>query len=558
MKELFKFQVEKYLTIFFDDKIDIHGRIFRDFEMTTNELGCFDFHEVPAKRKKLEFIKNGDTSESNSDYVENYGNPLTTVRKDYLMIVVESSDDKVSLKIFDGSRVRGVGKSHFRIRKNVMYLTINKNTGDVYNGYLKNFNLKHKSIKLIQKNNFYFNHSHAIVHKIKSSIGYGNQLNEKIMEAINIFVGEFSKVEPDEKYVLSQKLLEFYLKKKNIKYPNNYKLFWTDYEHKISLPFIRKNGNKLIDAFMKKNELKGASIKKALHEATQINMPILNMALFMFPNDWVYQDEKFINKCLHFSEKGNIFYGGNLGSNIDELNMSDVEKKRVFNIFQEVLSHKIQLYTFFDHIRFYRELKILGEEIKWMSKDKETFQEEHIVFSDKLDYYKKGHYERIYPDYMYKMLEEKIIINNEVYYPVLLNNSTSYNHESLSQSNCVKNYIGTCGSIIISLRRKDVNSEDRSTIEFRINNKPNENISFTVPQALGRFNSRLTEDWEQPVELLKKRFFKCIKDNRFQTVKLKKIFKNGKELSSNSNWDLYGNLIWESVDITNYYTTNYY
>jgi hypothetical protein len=156
------------------------------------------------------------------------------------------------------------------------------------------------------------------------------------------------------------------------------------------------------------------------------------------------------------------------------------------------------------------------------------------------------------------MLEEKIIINNEVYYPVLLNNSTSYNHESLSQSNCVKNYIGTCSSIIISLRRKDVNSEDRSTIEFRLKNKPNENISFTVPQALGRFNGKLTEDWEQPVELLKKRFFKCIKDNRFQTVKLKKIFKNGKELSSNSNWDLYGNLIWESVDITNYYTTNYY
>jgi hypothetical protein len=135
----------------------------------------------------------------------------------------------------------------------------------------------------------------------------------------------------------------------------------------------------------------------------------------------------------------------------------------------------------------------------------------------------------------------------------LLDDTTNYNHESLSQSNCVKNYVGTCSSIIISLRRKDINSEERSTIEFRIASRPNEKISFTVPQALGRFNARLTEDWDGPLEFLKKRFYKCIRDKRFETVKLKKIFRNGKELSSDSGWDEYGGLRWDSVDITKYY-----
>ena len=57
MKELFKFQVEKYLTIFFDDKIDIHERIFRDFEMSQNESGGFNFNQVVMDPTKDVFIK---------------------------------------------------------------------------------------------------------------------------------------------------------------------------------------------------------------------------------------------------------------------------------------------------------------------------------------------------------------------------------------------------------------------------------------------------------------------------------------------------------------------
>ena len=553
MKELFKFQIEKYLTVFFNDKTDISGKTFRDFEMVRRHDGDFDFLEVAAKPKRLEFTMH-KSSKSNSDYVENYGNPLTTIRKDYLMIVVETNGDKVSLKIFDGTRIRGVGKSYFRIRKNLKYLTLNKKTGDVYFGSLRNYNLKTKSGRQISRNNFHSNFAQIMVQNIKSNACFNNEVTDNLIEAFKVFAKEFGTVNPDIQQTLSEKLLEFYLKKKGIKYPNNYKLFWKDYENRLSLKFIRKNGYKLVDAFMKKNELKGTSIKKVLHEATALNIPILQMALFIFPNDWVYQDEKLIESCLHYNEEQMSFYGHNLGENIDELNMSDVEKRRLFDLFRnEVLSHKISLYTLLDHIRFYRELKILGEEIKWMAKDKKTFQDEHVDFSDKLDFYKKGHYQRIYPRYMYEMLEEPFDFNNETYYPKLLDDTTNYNHESLSQSNCVKNYVGTCSSIIISLRRKDINSEERSTIEFRIASRPNEKISFTVPQALGRFNARLTEDWDGPLEFLKKRFYKCIRDKRFETVKLKKIFRNGKELSSDSGWDEYGGLRWDSVDITKYY-----
>jgi hypothetical protein len=557
MEELFKFQVEDYFNIFYSDKTEVEDRSFRDYEMIPIHNGAgelnFLFKERPYKPKKLEFTKVSESTE-HSDFIENYGNPLTSVKKVYMMIVVEKNDKKVSLKIFNGSRLRGAGKTHFRVRKNVIYLTLNKETGDVYYGTLNGFNLKKKSTKSISKNNFYANYFQILHHKVTSHVTTCHDMSEKLVEALNIFVSDFSSANANIKIALSDVLLEFYLNKKNIKYPNNFKLFFKDYEYRLPLPFIRKNGNKLIEAFMNKNELKGASIKKALHEATTLNLPILNMVLFMFPNDWVYQDEDLIKKCLHFNSNSNTFHLVDLGENIEELNMSNVEKRRMFDLFRnEVVTQKVMLHTFFDHISFYRQLKIFGEEVKWMAKNKADFQTEHVEFSDRVDFYKKGHYYRIYPHYMYDMIQEPFTIKDETYYPVLLDNSTNYNDESLTQSNCVKNYVGTSGAIIISLRRKSINSDVRSTIEFRIANKPNEKMSFTVPQALGKFNSRLTEDWNEPLDFLKKRFFKCIRDSKFETVKLKKVFKNGKELSSDSSWDEYGNLRWESVDITKYY-----
>lgn len=555
MKELFKFQTEDYSTIFFSDVTEVEDRSFREYQMVPLRGGDgkvdFLFKERPYKPKKLEFTRLSESCE-HSVYVENYGNMLASIRKKYAMIVVESDENKVSLKIFTGSRIRSRGSNHFRIRKNLTYLTLNKITGDVYYGKLNNYNLKKKARKGISKNIFY-NGFAQLLRQTVHSISVRADMKDILMEAINVFTSDFSVSVNNDKTQLNERLIQYYLQKKNIKYPNNYKLFYDSYEHRLPLPLIRKNGNKLIDAFMKKHGLSGSTIKKALHVAEKINVSILNLAIFLFGDDWVTQDEKLIMDCLHFTNE-NTFYTNTLGENPDELNMSTTEKRRMFDIFKGyVVKGKIQLHTFFDHIRFYRELKLFGEKVKWMAKDLKEFTGEHVDFSDRVDHYKMGTYYRTYPKYMYEMIEEPLIVNETTYYPVLLDSTKNYNHESQIQSNCVKNYVGTSGSIIISLRKESIDSEVRSTIEFRIANKPNEKISFTVPQALGRFNNKLTEDWDEPLEILKKKFFKCIRDKRFETVKLKKIFKNGKELSSESSWDDYGNLIWESVDITKYY-----
>jgi hypothetical protein len=302
---------------------------------------------------------------------------------------------------------------------------------------------------------------------------------------------------------------------------------------------------------MKKNDLKGGAVKKALHTCKRINVPMLNLAYFLFPEEWVNQDLDLIILSLEY-DTSNTYYNYDLGENIDELNLTKIELRRVFMIFKHALLSHINLYTFFDHIRFYRELKILGEEVKWVANNLSSFNKEHGEYTEKVEYHKKGIYHRIYPEYMYKLLGEPITYHNDKYYPVLLDETSNYVMESAIQSNCVKTYIGTSGSYIVSLRKGNVDSEERATIEFRLR-KIQDTITFVTPQMLGRFNGKLSDEWDEPIQVLKTIFDSCLQDKRFEPVKIKKVFKNNKELISDTYWDDDGRLRWSSVDVTKYY-----
>jgi len=546
MVELFKYNVEQYKTIFMDDKIDI----------IRGEEEYYDF-DVPVwetrKKGRLVKFKVKRESMSHEDYINNYGNPLCYVRKDYITLVVESNSEKVSLKIFEGSRLRVAGRSYFIIDKSMEFITMTKKTGDLYYGTLKHYQKKKKFSKTLSKNNFVFNYSPKLLQTLRNSLfsdEYASNAPKQLIQALDIFVKDLSGWSVGTKS-FTEVLLKYYLDKKGIKYPDNFPVFWSQWERKLNLSDLRKHDNKLVDTFMRKNDLKGNSVKKALHVCKKINIPMLNMGYFLFPKDWINQDYELILNLLDF-DSIHSFYNHDLGDDIDELNLTRAELRRVFDIFKLTVSNQINLHTFFDHIRYYRELKILGEEVKWLSTDTKTFNHEHSEYTERIDYYRKGTYSRIYPDYMYEYLSLPITVNQDKYYPVLLDETSDYIMESTIQSNCVKNYIGNSGSYIVSLRKGSIDSEIRATIEFRIY-KIGDKITFTIPQMLGKFNQKLDEDWDTPILLLRTKFSDCINDERFEPVKIKKTFKNKKELTSDTYWDEMGALRWSSVNITSYY-----
>jgi hypothetical protein len=73
-------------------------------------------------------------------------------------------------------------------------------------------------------------------------------------------------------------------------------------------------------------------------------------------------------------------------------------------------------------------------------------------------------------------------------------------------------------------------------------------ISIERFQSLGRFNDRLSEEWNDVLFKLDEVMLSYVKDDRFETVKIIKKT-NGKEFTSDSTWEEFGpeiprTLIW--------------
>lgn len=547
-EELFKVKYERYncTTHHTSTPIDYpHPSIPTDSDNYVSWLDDVSDEKPQRTTKKrkprLVYIEK-ESHSSEETYVENYGNPLASVSKNYVMLIVEKQEHKVSLKLFWGYRVRTVGNSWFKLNRNVEYITVNTKTGDVYNGYLRNYQKKRKATKKINKNFFGSEPINSIKSKIRNILGdYVKNHYEVSTEAISKFMFEVDKLEEFGTLDFEKRIFKYYLDKKGIKHPNNFYLFDKALFGPKIRKILKKCDNKLIDAFMKENDLVGKKLKTALHNCTSLNIDLYIKAKKIFGDDWINQEPDFILKILN--SHPTIGYG-NMVIPAEFTNViGRDELRKVFRIFKRVyFDGVLNSSTFYDHIRMYTELKLYGEtDLRWNSDDdkQHVFREEHLNWTDKLQFYKRGYYERIYPNYTYDLIEKVI----DDYYPVILDNSTKYNEESSYQSNCVKTYIGRPSSLIISLRKGSPSSEERATIEYKISNNGKHVVVDRV-QSLGRFNSKLDEHWSVPLFKLDECLLSYIKDKRFETVKLTKKCANGTYLESGSEWDELGNLKW--------------
>jgi len=546
-EEIFKVKFEKYECVTFHDSTTLsypHPRINNPLTVESPSWIDEEVEEKPQRTPKkrnerLVWIEK-ENFDSDEKYIENYGNPLTKVCKTYSMVVVEKQEHKVSMKLFWGFRERRVGNTWFKTSKNVEYITVNTKTGDVYTGYLHNFQKKRKATKKINKNSFVSEPINTFKMKLRNLLStFTTKHYEISMEAISKFIFEIDKREDFEKLDFEKRLFRFYLNNKGIKYPNNFHLYSKVLIGKKIRKELKKRDKKLVDAFMGERGLSGKKLKTALHRCSSLNVSLYENAKQLFGDDWVNQEPDFIINTLNCEHSS-------LGRSVpvEFVNViSKEELRRVFRLFKRVyFDGVLDNFTFIDHIRMYTELKLYGEQdLKWMSDEgsKEFFREEHLDWTDKIQFYKRGHYNRIYPTYLYDLIEKPI----GDYYPVVLDCSTNYNEESSLQSNCVKTYIGRPSSLIISLRKGSPNSDDRATIEYKFSNNGNYIVSGRV-QSLGRFNSKLDEHWMTPLFKLDEHVLSYVKDKKFETVKLTKKCANGTLLESDSEWDEFGTLRW--------------
>ena len=547
MKEvLFKKEYEKYETV----EHESHSPFPYFTKKIKDEILGIEAEVGPVPTKKHPLFIHKKTNNTEEEFVARFADQMYSVHRLHSTVVVERDGDKVAIKLFFGFKHRRPGVVWFKQSKNVQFISVNTKTGDVYVGGIDNYHLKTKARKRIRRNYFFGEPLMMLSSLIRSRFRIHNEDVEIANDAISTFI---NAIDPNEGFgdlTWNQRLFKFYLTKKGVKFPNNFHIYTTALVGPEIKKSLKKNGNRMVDAIMDLNKFSGKKIKKALHTCDDLNLRMYEYGRNMFGDDWMNQDEELILKCLN----SDILYYPPHETFLEFVTTEEL--KRVFKLFKQVIINgTLDGSTFFDHIRFYTDLKLYEPNIKWMASDdnRSDFRHEHLDWTDKLQSYRQGTYYRQYPDYTYTVISKPITSDDGVYYPVVLDSSKNYNEESAIQSNCVKTYIGKAGSIIVSLRKGGVDSDERATIEYNMTKGlMNESVRINRGQSLGRFNKGLPENWNEVLLKLDERMLYYINEKEFDTVKIKKVLKSGLELESSSNWDTTGRLVWDTKEINDY------
>jgi len=513
-----------------------------------------ELEDGPRPTKKHPLFVHKQTHRDEEEFVTRFADQMYAVTRSNTTVVLERDGDKVALKLFWGYKHRRPGVVWFNTIKNFEFISVNTKTGDVYVGGIDNYHLKRKSKKRIRRNYFInepLNHlGISIRNCITRVVGSDSPEVDCVKEVMSIFIETIDPIDNFGELTNNQRLFKFHLNKRGVKFPNNFHIYANEWFGPNIKKLLKKTDNRMVDAVMLHRELSGKQIKKALHNCDDLNIGMLNWARNTFNDDWVNQDYELILGCLN-----SIITYYPTQENFKQF-VTNEELKRVYRLFRHAIIYgTLDAYTFYDHIRFYCELKLFEPNIKWMSSDdnKSDFRYEHLDWVEKLQSYKEGVYYRKYPEYSYQVITEPIEHDGEVYYPVLLDNSKNYNEESATQSNCVKTYIGKSSSMIVSLRKGGIDSDVRATIEYKLTQAlVTKTIHIDRVQSLGRFNQKLTEEWDDVLFKLDRRMLYYVKDENFDTVKIKKVHKSGLELESSSYWSDNGRLVWdkEKIDST--------
>lgn len=486
-------------------------------------------------------------------YLQNYNNLCSSIYHDSVKILTEKYQNKISLKIFLNVRTRQLSSRFFKKNTRLFFLTYNFETNDLYVGKLTNYHKKRKKNKTIRRNDYKgtFESFTVKVRRILNQFDDFNSLfvkqqNEMVNSIYHSFLQEFPEWKMDIPLSETDSFLyKNYLLKKNIKFPNNFASFMNLYPQP-TLKIYRKCKNKMVEGFMYINGLKGKKINAILNEVKLVNFEFFKYTISLFGYEYIISKSKEdIKKILEYPN----FFSGTPGVNSEFKSIIDImtriEKDRVYNVMFDN-SDDIGLWTFLDHIQFYHIINKY-EKIKWLSKTSEEFKQEHLTWSAKVDEIKNYIVTRHYDENLLKYIEIPIDTLGVKYYPKVLTKNTDYLEESLTQSNCVKTYKQKARSLIISLRKGDLFSKERLTIECIFTKSDKNEIILKRIQTRARFNEPPGDNWNKVLQIIDFRLYSHLYLHNMVLPSI--TIENKYEVKTyNSYFDENGNLSWIDFD----------
>ena len=499
--------------------------------------------------KHYVFTFDKSVNNDKEEFEKNYGNPLCDVTVFRSTFVVEENEDKICLKVFYCGKHRKAGEVFFRKSTKLNYITFNKKTNIFTVGKNTEYHKKRGKGKgsVVRRNSFPVSLTTDVYHSFMNGLDDTKTYNLEITEGINVFLSKIGAEKVLNYIGLPMSLFGCLLDKQGVKKPDNWRGYYNVYPKPTKKDY-KKYGFKMVDAYMKLNDVSSEKIKKVLHKVQNPCFQSIKMLMDIFGRDFILQrpEEEL---CIIFSTKTDEspfqpvrHYFENFG------------KRDMSNCYQIYLlsktDHNLSTHTFYDHVRFFDVISRY-EPVKWMSKTLKEFNAEHTIWSDKVDFYTTGRYSRQYSNEFVERVSEPIITSDKITFnPLVLQSSEEYVNESVHQSNCVRTYQNRPSSLIISLRKED---GERASIEYRPSIGMNENqpVIFKRVQTLGRFNGQLDDTWDDAISILDNRLKRI--SNEVWGNPVAEFVTGGGRKEYNFIFDKNGQLNWEhltnSIDI---------
>jgi hypothetical protein len=535
--------METVLKNVFKNYLAIQHKDFCELKKTIDDDGLFLIFDNRnfKEHSQWNYLK---TYNDEKTFVENFGNPSYSVSRTIQTLVIEKNDEKVSLKIFLNTKTRQAGKVFFNKGTAVHYLTYNIKTGNLYSGHIINHHKKRKFSKSVRCNEFFKSPVNKFFIKLKSDLSRTiDKDSDIVLSSLVInYYKTFTKllgVDPSSYQTLDEELFKRNLLKKGFKISDNFEKFIKIYPLLTKKESI-KNNNKFIDCVLNRVGLKGKRFRKIFHELKSFNNYAFNNMVNHFGVELIKSlPDDCIKNIFESDMESLITYGNVVEISVEEKNIL-FNNKSFVECLKLSISGSINFCSLLDHIRFYLKLNKYEPTI-WRAKDIKSFNNEHIEYSERIEYFSNGTYHRIYDPKFVQEIEKPI----GDFYPVVLNDTKSYVDESTNQQNCVRTYIKRPRSFIVSLRH----NEERASLEYNIWEdwkymSTQKRVYMKRVQSLGRFNKSLDEKWNIVLKKLDERIDQYLNNNEFILPKIRVTFNNGEQFETDLTFIESGIAVW--------------
>lgn len=497
---------------------------------------------------------------SNEDVKKYYGDKLKELIIDEYEVKVIENGDKISIRYYSVSRKRKVGNQYFKVRRVLEFMTFNLKTKNFYYGKITKSNKKvlekefkvnvfhlPKLTEMKLKIRRVFNYASQKLTNKNEEFSYGEKISTELLRSFEnlVFKKTNIHINTNTNY-LEGEMYKLYLKQNNIVYPDTFNQYTLI---KIPKKKLTSYGN-LVNCFMSENQLKGKNMRVILNSLSDIDFNTLLDVYYNLEVDYFNKIRMdFFSKSLYglYHSWFNIQNLRNV--NTHRFDISNLDKKRIVNLINKDKEMSWSLIK--DHLKMIEELKSYNEIVKMKFTNREEFNEEHYNISQILSDYKEGKTKRVYSEKFIDRIEQPIVME-DTYYPKILTTSFEYNNESSTQNNCVRTYIDHPHNLIISLRRGDIYSQKRATLEYRIHK-----FGINRTQSRGKFNEELDDTWTEIMKILDNRVEMSFNLKEFELPKMIKEYPNGSRTITNSVYlNLENNLtsfspVWENAERIN-------